>query len=385
MILEYYPLQGASRTVPMHVLPFRIGRGGGADFVLPSSQVSKEHAEIFQVGPEFRLRDLGSTNGTFLNNQRVSEVALRHDDIFHLAHEEFRFLTHSHPDLVSPHTQPLMGAIPDSLARGTQFLDEMIRERIVRVLFQPIVQMATREVVGFEALGRGMHESLSAKPYELFQLASRCNKATSLSELFRKVAVEECPKLPRGPLLFLNIHPTEIHQANFLHHLAEIREWMPPNRQMVLEIHEDVACELPTMKELRQALRDMDVMIAYDDFGAGQARFLELAELPPDFVKLDMKLVRNIQNAAPRRNLMKALTRVSLDLGIRVIAEGIETAGEAEVCLEMGCQYAQGFYYGLPKMASAYTAKEQTNVLNVADLRARLRDADRVIPQASNS
>lgn len=376
VFLEYYPFQGPAKNVPLNVLPFRVGRGSGAHFVIPSSQVSKEHVEIFQAGQEYRIRDLGSTNGTYLNGQRISEAGLGHDDVFHVADEEFRFLLAAHPDLGEDlRTQPLKGQLPMSVARGMQHLEELLTRKDVRILFQPIVNMETKETVGFEALGRGMHEHLSTKPYDLFRLADRCGKVATLSELFRAVAVEECPRLPKGPFLFLNIHPSEIHQAGFLDHLAGIRELIPPNRLPVLEIHEDVACDFPTMNVFRQRLRELDILVAYDDFGAGQARFLELAELPPDFVKLDMSLIRNIDRAAPRRNLIRALARFSLELGIRVIAEGVETAEEAQVCQELGCQFAQGYFFGMPRIVEAYTSREQTHCLNVADLRARLREA----------
>lgn len=374
--LEYYPLQGSSRTIPLNVVPFRFGRSSGAHLVIPSSQVSKEHAEIFQVDNEFRIRDLGSTNGTYVNGERVLEARLGHDNIIHIADEEFRFVAMSatEPDAENPLTQPLKGKISGSFVRGTRFMDELLSQRIVRILFQPILKLSTKETVGFEALGRGNHEQLSSKPYELLQLAERCGKVTRLSELFREVAIEECPKLPTGPLLFLNIHPSEIHEPKFLSHMAEIQSLIPTNRQMVLEIHEDVACDFPTMKELRQRLRELDIMVAYDDFGAGQARFLELAELPPDFVKLDMKLIRDIDQATPRHNLIRALARVSQELGIRVLAEGVETAQEAKVCLELGCEYGQGYFYGLPRMASAQSSEVRTNIVNVAELRSRLRE-----------
>ncbi len=154
----------------------------------------------------------------------------------------------------------------------------------------------------------------------------------------------------------------------------------------MLEIHENVACDLPTLRRLRQHVHELGIQVAYDDFGAGQARFLELAELPPDFIKLDMRLIKNIDQAEPRRNLLRALARASIELGIQVIAEGVETPEEAEVCRELGCQFGQGFFFGLPKAATFLKPKqEKTKDINVAELRARLKaQTDKAPPPEVN-
>lgn len=90
--LEHYPQDGGtSRRIPLTPLPFRIGRSSVCEFVIMSNEVSKEHAEIFRVGDEYRIRDLGSTNGTFINGSRIIEAPLADDDCFHLGDEELRF------------------------------------------------------------------------------------------------------------------------------------------------------------------------------------------------------------------------------------------------------------------------------------------------------
>jgi len=375
--LEFYPQNsGLMNRIPLRSLPFRVGRSLTCNYVISAPEISKEHAEIFVAGDQYRLRDLNSTNGTFINGYRVSEAPLSEDDIIHVAHEEFRFIgtaTNDTDEFEAPLTEPLSRKIPKSIARSSQYLDELIRDRLVRILFQPIVAFDTLEPIGYEALGRGTHSDLSASPVDLLDLACRCSKVAALSELFRHEAVVRSGQLPAAKFLFLNLHPSEVNSKHFINHLGQIKEVAPPDRQLVLEIHENSMCDFNSLRGFRQQLMDLGFKVAYDDFGAGQARFLELADIPPDFVKLDMRLVRNIDQAEPRRNLLRALASVSTQLGIRVIAEGVETQEEAIVCRELGCEFGQGYFFGLPKGATPQKQKDPTKDFNVAELRARFR------------
>lgn len=349
--LEYFAHEDSVKRISLTAFPFRIGRKMTSDFVIASPEVSKDHAEIFVVDNQVRIRDLGSTNGTFVNGFRISEAPLGDEDVFHLAQEEFRFIAGS-PEAEGESGKTLIwkGAAPLSIARAQRHLKELIDQRLVRMLFQPIVDLRSHQAIGFEALARGMHGDLTGRPLELLALADRCGMAALLSRMFCEAGLRDAEFMQPGQLLFLNLHPGDVHDEHLGDHLRQWRD-LAPQAKLVLEISEDLSCDLSIIRSLRQRLADLDIAIAYDDFGAGQARFLELAELPPDFVKLDKGLVRGIGDAAPRQNLVRALTRVSVDLGIRVIAEAVETLEEAEVCLDLGCELAQGYYFGLPKAA----------------------------------
>src|SRR5438067_2048973 len=135
--LEYFSDRSRSiRRIKLDPLPFRIGRGSGAHLLIPSQEVSKNHSEIYWEAGAFGIRDLGSTNGTFLNRQRISQGILKNDDLIHVAHEEFRFLAmpalaYSVTDSVL--TQPVQGAMPTSILQGSQYLQEMLAEEWGRV------------------------------------------------------------------------------------------------------------------------------------------------------------------------------------------------------------------------------------------------------------
>ena len=103
------------------------------------------------------------------------------------------------------------------------------------------------------------------------------------------------------------------------------------------------------MTRLKAALQDTQIQLAYDDFGAGQAPLLELIQAPPDYLKFDIGLIRDIHLQPPRgQQVIKTLVDIAKDLGIATLAEGVEVAEEAEVCVKLGFELAQGYFYSRP-------------------------------------
>jgi EAL domain-containing protein (putative c-di-GMP-specific phosphodiesterase class I) len=117
-------------------------------------------------------------------------------------------------------------------------------------------------------------------------------------------------------------------------------------------VHEASATDLASMKELKRRLHDLGIKLAYDDFGVGQSRLVELAEVSPDVVKFDMQLIRDIHLAPPRHQQMVAkLVQMIRELGSVSLAEGVETEPEHLCCTEMGFELGQGYHYGKPMAA----------------------------------
>jgi EAL domain-containing protein (putative c-di-GMP-specific phosphodiesterase class I) len=102
------------------------------------------------------------------------------------------------------------------------------------------------------------------------------------------------------------------------------------------------------MASMKQALTERGFGLAYDDFGIGQSRLLELTDVPPDYLKLDISLTQGMQSNRPRLEMVSAVLRVVAALGTRVIAEGIECAEVAGMCRDIGCHLGQGFFFGHP-------------------------------------
>jgi EAL domain-containing protein (putative c-di-GMP-specific phosphodiesterase class I)/pSer/pThr/pTyr-binding forkhead associated (FHA) protein len=341
------------RRVPLEPLPFRIGRQPGLELVLPSHLVSKLHAQVFEVGGELRIRDLESRNGTYVNRRAVKESVVNEGDILHLGDFEFRIGRQPVEAEGVEDSASTASFTAESLSRffveGTRELKELLERAAVTVELQPIVRFPGAAVAAFEALGRGTHPALARSPIELFRVAECMGAEAELSRLFRRRAVELARERSNVASLFLNTHPSELAKPGLVESLEELRA-LAPHLDLTLEIHESALAQPAFMASLRDQLSEINVGLAYDDFGAGQARLLELAEAPPHYLKFDRKFVSGIDQAsAQRRRLLASLLAAARELLVKTVAEGVETPGEAEVCARLGFTHAQGYHFGYPR------------------------------------
>ena len=341
------------RRIVVYPWPFRVGRLSGLSLSLASESVSKEHAELVMRDDALYVVDLGSKNGTFVNDERVSESRLNEGDILHFAQVEFRVgrqeLDEAEDLGLEPPTVSLRDMkLPQQFVEGVRQLPELLESRQVTTLFQPIVTLPSGEVAGYEALGRGCHARLPESPLDLFRVAAAVGAEAELSRLFRENAVELVRQRVRFPTLFVNVHPKELATPTLIPDVVVLRERCPQLR-LTLDVHEGMLADIE-IGHLRTELKRAGIGIAYDDFGAGQARLLELAEYPPDFLKFDMSFVRGIDVAPEsRQRLLTSLVSVARDIQVYTVAEGVETAEEADVCMRIGFTHAQGYFFGRPR------------------------------------
>jgi len=334
-------------------LPCRIGRRSGVELSLLSPSISSLHAEIRRADGLLEIADLGSTNGTFVNHQRVTApVALAVGDIVHFASLEFRLIrlaeTSASRQIEALSTMSIQADL-GNLLRDAESLKRMIAERSVRAVFQPIVALASGERVACEALGRGLAGGAPAAPFALFKIAAAIGCERELSCLFRGVAVESARRGGLSLPLFVNIHPAELADGELVDELARLRAERP-GLELVLELSEHFEARPGQLRELRAALDEAGVRLAYDDFGAGLARINELAEAPAHFLKFDAALVVGLDRAgAAKRRLVGALVAAARDLGMRTVAEGVEREDEADVCRALGFELGQGYLFGRPE------------------------------------
>ena len=343
---------GMLQRTPVQPLPFRVGRAAGLQLVLPSAHVSKTHAEIYSDGLSLRVRDLGSRNGTFLNREPVAEAPLHEGDVLHFGDYEFRVARDVAEEDEGDDEGTLVRTAPLSrhFVSGASQIRQLIDQGAVTMLFQPVVTLPSARVAAYEALGRGRMPGLPESPVELFDIAGQLgpDAQAELSRLFRRKAVELVRDRPEPPVLFLNTHPVELETPGLLESLEELRTYAP-QVDLVLEIHESALAQTDFITWLRERLLEINVGLAYDDFGAGQARLFELAEAPPHYLKFDRRFVTGLDHApTSRQRLVASLVAAARELLVKTVAEGVETAEEGAACMRAGFSHAQGYHFGRP-------------------------------------
>jgi len=361
--LEGATAGGDALFIPLESLPFQIGRDNSCELRLISKDVSRLHAHIDRLGDDgLQLTDLGSTNGSFVNRERLQghvPVPLHAGDILHFGKSEFRLKSKSNQlnqtvvvnDFMNMTVMADLSApLPEHFALQEREFLEMLGQDLVTVAYQPIVDFEERRLVAYEVLGRGKHPSLPQAPIRLLEMAGLLGKEVALSQAFRLAGARAAAQIPGPVRLFMNTHPLEMFTEELYASLTRLQA-MAPNMDLVIEVHETAVAEVDKMTTMAQRLRGMGIKFAYDDFGAGQSRLNELAEVPPDFVKFDMSLIRNIDQASPtKQNMLARLVHMVKDLGAVALAEGVETEGEAVLCQSMGFQLCQGYLTGRPKL-----------------------------------
>lgn len=340
------------RTI-IRSLPLKIGRHPGADLYLYSTSVSHQHAEFYEQDGALWIRDLASTNGTYVGSTRITEpVRLREGDTIHFADLVFRLGSYSPPQETDQgetrelDTEELVTRLHEHTVQFTQLIDA----QAVRPYFQALHRMTGEgHVLGYELLSRGLLGGLETLPLELFYIAERLGRERELSQLCRSVGARAAKDLPEESVCFMNTHPAEIQEPlEFLRSVEALREQHPEVR-LAIEIHEAAVTGSRGIAEIRDGLQSLDVQLAYDDFGTGQSRLLQIAEVPPDYLKFDMSLIRDLDQAPDERlQFVAGLVATTRSIGVVPIAEGIESEVEAQACVEAGFEVGQGYFYSVP-------------------------------------
>ena len=243
------------------------------------------------------------------------------------------------------------GALNDAIARRERhkLFQDLVLAEDVAILYEPIVNLTTREVLGHEALVRGPWKTELHTPNQLFRLAEETGLVFELDCLCRRTALRGARGLEAGRKLFLNCLPTAIRDPAFRgdvlrQTLADLR--LRPE-DMVFEISERESIDnFAIFREARDHYKDLGFQIALDDTGVAYGSLEAVMELAPDFIKVDMSLVRGVDTDPPRQELLRALHAVAGKLGSQIIAEGIETSEELEALQNLGIPYGQGYLFG---------------------------------------
>jgi EAL domain-containing protein (putative c-di-GMP-specific phosphodiesterase class I)/GGDEF domain-containing protein len=234
-------------------------------------------------------------------------------------------------------------------SRKVTDLKTMLREGAVQIEYHPIVVTDTQEVYGYEALARGGIKGMRS-PEVMFGVAEEANLIWELSRLCRQRAIEGIPThLSQDQYLFLNIDPHDFRDPTFRYLDMEELGIDHPER-IVLEITERTAItDYPAFQEYLKVFREQGFRFAVDDAGSGYAGLGSIANLSPDFIKLDISLISGIDTNFMKQNLVETMVNFANDHGIKVIAEGVEREDEYETVKGLGVHYTQGFLFHQPR------------------------------------
>ena len=230
------------------------------------------------------------------------------------------------------------------------FMD-VLDNRQIETVFQPIVSLRDGSIYGYEALSRGPSNSEMHYPTTLFDCAEKYGKTWDLEQLCRMKAIETVYNLQSQIRLFLNVNPKVIHDEKFKkgftkEYLAQY-DLNPEN--VIFEITEKgVVSNINEFIDTINNYKNQNYRIAVDDAGAGYSGLNMISDIHPHFIKLDMNLVRGIDRDITKQSLIKSFTEFALLTNTHLIAEGIETKDELLKLIEIGVQYGQGFYLQRP-------------------------------------
>jgi EAL domain-containing protein (putative c-di-GMP-specific phosphodiesterase class I)/ActR/RegA family two-component response regulator len=211
--------------------------------------------------------------------------------------------------------------------------------------FQPIVDWRRQTIYGYEALVRTKEPAIP-HPGALFDAAERLGAVQLLGRRIRDAVPTASPDAPPDALFFVNLHSLDLLDETLYSADSALTQIAS---RTVLEITERAT--LDEVKDVRGRIRELKAMgfrIAIDDLGAGYAGLNSFAALEPDIVKLDMSLIRDVDTSEVKAKIVRAMVGICRDLGMKIVAEGIETAGERDKLRELDCDLFQGYFFAKP-------------------------------------
>ncbi|REB07880.1 phosphodiesterase [Sporosarcina sp. BI001-red] len=254
--------------------------------------------------------------------------------------------------------------VPDMYSKS---LDRIILENELRksvkeghfiLEYQPKVNLDQEEIVGFEALVRWQHPDLGRIPPDKFiGLAEETRIIIPLGEWILEEAFIKAKQLQvmrTCPItVAVNLSAVQLESPDlipFVRNLMEKTGVDPATIEM--EVTESAFADRLEMSSSLRQLRDLGFVVSIDDFGTGFSSFSYIKEFPAETLKIDMSFVRDVETSENSRAIIKAIVTMADTAGMKVIAEGIETVGQAEIVKRLGCREGQGYFYSRPLPAS---------------------------------
>lgn len=235
---------------------------------------------------------------------------------------------------------------------GAEYLSSLIAKGALTTHFQPIVDLSSDTIFGYESLARGVSEDGALiYPDSLFKWGREGDMLFYLDRACRESSLKTAAVKNITSKVFINFIPTAIYDPE--HCLQSTVKWakqldFDPKNIIFEVIESDHVDDIDHLKKILDFYKSQGFMVALDDVGSGYSSLNMIAKLRPDIVKIDREIIDNIDTNEINQSIFRAIISIAKENGIVVLAEGIERIEEAVFCAKEGADLAQGYYYGKP-------------------------------------
>lgn len=227
--------------------------------------------------------------------------------------------------------------------------DGRLFQTAITMAFQPIINLADETTFAYEALVRGQDGATAG---DILSTVDSVNRF-SFDQLCRVTALEWAGRLRPASLLSINFMPNAIYDAHhcMLSTIAAARRVDWPLTRIIFEVTEQEAVsDLGHLQVVLKAYRSQGILTAIDDFGAAYSGLNMLADFQPDLLKLDLALIKGIAADRNRRCIIRHTANMCEELGVKIIAEGVETADDSQALRDLGISLQQGYLFARPQL-----------------------------------
>ncbi|MFC5468703.1 EAL domain-containing protein [Cohnella suwonensis] len=243
------------------------------------------------------------------------------------------------------------GILTPQMEHLRQQMEQLLEQGSISVLAQPIMNLTSGDVHGWEILTRGPEGSPLHLPDELFRFASQARMLSRLEFLVVKRALEEISARGIREPVFLNVTASTLSHPLFLSHVLQCLEKQQPlcPQQVYFEITErHQITDMASMIEILRKYRKHGFRFAVDDAGSGYSGLHWIGELVPELIKIDRSVIRHVDREAVKESLLRAIVTAAREINCDIVAEGVEREEEADMLFKLDVSMGQGFYFARP-------------------------------------
>ena len=259
-------------------------------------------------------------------------------------------------EIIETARQDAESSVQQKKREHRRLFTELLLDRRVTSVYEPIVDVQTRTVFGYEALARGPRGTPFHSAGALFSAAETHDLVFELDSVCRASGLKGAVELPAETKLFLNVRPSSMEAIRTKEDglVEKLHDAGLNPTDVVLEINEQESIDdFSKFRDLTEAYRKRGFEFALDDTGSGYSSFEQMIELSPEYVKIDRSMVTGVDQDSTKQNVLAALLTLAEQMGSRVIGEGLGRLEELETLQKLGIHFGQGWLFGQPTPMSA--------------------------------